>query len=247
VETFEGAGSMSGPNVFGVARSVWNHPILKGRKPFSRREAWMWMVSEAAWKQRKVRPAGHTITLERGQIAHSIRFMAEAWRWEQTKVVRFFNDLKTETMIATETATGITVTTICNYDKYQVVGLPPATAYATLNATETQQERNTTATNEKQVNRETIEDNTAGTVSSIIFFEVGVIRLTKKNFDQWKDAFSYLDLKSELIALSEWAGKQPKWFPAVAGALNKKNGLAKIATEREKKQPYKWNGIEGVV
>ncbi len=99
---------------------------------------------------------------------------------------------------------------------------------------------------ETETETETEKDTPSG-VTSIYVFEAGVIRLTKKNFDQWRDAFSYLDLKSELIALSEWAGKQPKWFPAVAGALNKKNGLAKIATEREKKQPYKWNGIEGVI
>ena len=147
---------MSGPNVFGVARSVWDHPTLKGRAPFCRTLAWIWMVSEASWRPRRVRHAGQTFTIERGQLAHSIRFMAKAWRWEQTKVVRFLSDLKTETMIATQTATGITVTTICNYDKYQVVGLPSTTADATPTATETQQERNSSATNKKQVNRETV-------------------------------------------------------------------------------------------
>lgn len=113
------------------------------------------MLSEASWKPRRVRHAGQTFAVDRGQFAHSIRFMAKAWRWEQTKVVRFFDDLKTETMIATDTATGITVTTICNYDKYQVVGLPSTTPAATDTATETQQERNSSATNKKQVNKET--------------------------------------------------------------------------------------------
>lgn len=136
--------------VFGVARGIWDHPILKTRSPFSRREAFMWLVSEAAWKPRRVRVAGRTITLQRGQLAHSIRFMGIAWRWEQTKVVRFFSDLKTETMIATDTATGVTVTTICNYDKYQVVGLPSIEPNATPIATEAQQDRNSSATNEKK-------------------------------------------------------------------------------------------------
>jgi hypothetical protein len=159
---------MSGPNVFGVARSVWDHPALQERRAFSRREAWIWLVSEAGWKQRRVRHAGHTFTIERGQLAHSIRFMAKAWRWEQTKVVRFVTDLKTETMITTETATGITVTTICNYDRYQVVGLPSATAYATPIATETQQERNSSATNKKQVNRETGEEDAASAAPRLV-------------------------------------------------------------------------------
>jgi hypothetical protein len=147
---------MSGPNVFGVARSVWDHPRLRrGKKPFSRLEAWIWLLSEASWRPRRVRLPSGVFPIERGQLAHSIRFMATAWKWETTKVVRFLNDLKTDTMIATETATGITVTTICNYDKYQVVGLPYATQDATPNATETQHERNSGATNKKKVNRET--------------------------------------------------------------------------------------------
>lgn len=54
-------------------------------------------------------------------------------------------------------------------------------------------------------------------------FESGVIRLSDKDFTQWKAAFSNLELAAELISLTEWAGKQPNWFPAVSGALAKRN------------------------
>lgn len=158
---------MSERGVFGVDRGIWDHPILNGRRSFSRREAWLWLLSEAAWKSRRVRHAGETFTISRGQLAHSIRFMAKAWRWEQTKVVRFLNDLKTETMIATGTATGITIITICNYDKYQIVGLPDATPDATENATGTQQQRNSNATNKKNLNIEEGK-NDDGKVASLI-------------------------------------------------------------------------------
>src|SRR3972149_6466832 len=73
--------------VYGVDRGVWDHPLFKERKAFSRREAWLWLVSEAAWKPRRVYLGGAVIALDRGQLAHSIRFMAEAWRWEQPRVV----------------------------------------------------------------------------------------------------------------------------------------------------------------
>jgi hypothetical protein len=143
---------MSERGVFGVARGIWDHPILTGRAPFSRREAFMWLVSEAAWKPRRVRLGRTTITLARGQLAHSIRFMADAWRWEKTKVERFLDDLKTETMIATDASSGQTVTTICNYDKYQVVGLPVSDPNATPPATDARQTRDTSATNKKNLN-----------------------------------------------------------------------------------------------
>jgi len=138
--------------VYGVDRGVWDHPLFKERKAFSRREAWLWLVSEAAWKPRRVYLGGAVIALDRGQLAHSIRFMAEAWRWEQTRVVRFFDRLKTETMIATAIESGHTVTTICNYERYQVVCLPTETPYATPIATPPQQDRNDTATNNKTLN-----------------------------------------------------------------------------------------------
>lgn len=153
---------MSG-GVFGVDRGIWDHPIFHERKAFSRREAWLWLLSEAAWKPRRVRIPGSTFTLDRGQLAHSIRFMAKAWWWEQTRVVRFLEQLKNETMIATRLEAGHTVTSICNYNKYQVVGLPDATADATPTATPTQQDRNTNATNKKkEITEEGLDDGGRG-------------------------------------------------------------------------------------
>lgn len=80
-------------------------------------------------------------------------------------------------------------------------------------------------------------------------FESGVIRLKKKDFDQWKQAFSHLDLGAELLALSEWAGQQgQKWFFAVSSALAKKNREVHARIEQQKTAPaFKWNGIEGVI
>lgn len=115
---------MSELGVFAVDRGVFDHPLLSTGEPYSRREAWLWLVSEAAWKPRKVGRAGAVIELERGQLAHSVRFMAGAWGWSKSSVDRFLTRLKTGTMIGTATGTGMIVITICNYDAYQRLGLP---------------------------------------------------------------------------------------------------------------------------
>ncbi|RAI26974.1 hypothetical protein CH340_24785, partial [Rhodoplanes serenus] len=115
---------MSERGVFAIDRGVWDHPMLKSRDPFSRREAWMWLISEAAWKPRVVMIEGRRIALERGQLVHSIRFMAEKWGWPKSNVARFLEALKTETMIGTESGTGVTVITISKYNEYQRVSLP---------------------------------------------------------------------------------------------------------------------------
>lgn len=141
---------MSERGFFAVDRGIWDHPLFDDGKPFSRREAWLWMISEAAWKGRFVRTPGLTRELDRGQIAHSVRFMAKAWNWEQTKVVRWIDRCKTETMITTDTATGQTIITICNYDKHQRDAKAYATEVTTDLATEPQRDRNATATNKKK-------------------------------------------------------------------------------------------------
>lgn len=75
---------------------------------------------------------------------------------------------------------------------------------------------------------------TADAVPSKYVFEAGIIRLTKKDLDRWKTAFSYLDVPAELIGLQEWAAKQPQWFHAVSGALTKRNREIKNARDAPK-------------
>lgn len=99
--------------------------------------------------------------------------------------------------------------------------------------------------------KEEKKEDTASAVSSAAAyaFESGVIRLKKKDFDRWKEAFSHLDLGAELLALTEWAGQQgQRWFYAVSQALAKKNREAHARIEQAKSgpAPFRWNGLEGV-
>jgi hypothetical protein len=113
--------------VFAVDRGIWVHPAFES-EPFTQREAWCWLVSEAAWQDRRVRVATVVVNLKRGQVSHSLRYMAGKWQWTLARVQRFLSRLKTDTMIDTSTDTGVTVITICNYSKYQRVSLPVDTA-----------------------------------------------------------------------------------------------------------------------
>ena len=115
---------MSELGVFAVDRGVFDHPLFASGEPYSRREAWLWLISEAAWKPRRVDRGGQLIELRRGQLAHSLRFMADVWGWSKSSVDRFLARLKTETMIGTETGTGFLIVTICKYDVFQRVSLP---------------------------------------------------------------------------------------------------------------------------
>lgn len=78
---------------------------------------------------------------------------------------------------------------------------------------------------------------TGATTSGKYAFESGVIKLNQKSFDKWRQAFSYLDLRAELVALEYWAGKQTDWFHAVSGALAKRNREQKRLADKGSTDP----------
>ena len=133
---------MSERGVFAVDRGIFGHPVVGPKRPYCVTMAWLWLLSEAAWKPKTVRVAGKLVKIERGQVCHAVRYMAEAWGWPQTNVVRFLHTLKTGTMIGTQTGTGITIITICNYNEYQRVSLPKRNANGTQSGTRSEHDRN---------------------------------------------------------------------------------------------------------
>ena len=101
-----------------ISRDIWNDAAFKDQ-PFTEREAFMWLVMEASWKPREKRVGSAVVNLERGQLAASIRFMAEAWNWQKSTVDRFLKRLENRDMIGTASGTGLTIVTIRKYNEYQ--------------------------------------------------------------------------------------------------------------------------------
>lgn len=102
-----------------MARGWLDHPSFSSREPYSRREAWIWLIEAAAFTERRVGVVGKTVTIARGQLTHSTRFMAGKWGWSEAGVRRFLHRLKTDAMIDAHSDAGQMIVTICNYDKYQ--------------------------------------------------------------------------------------------------------------------------------
>lgn len=125
-----------------LKRGWMTHPFW-GRDPYCKRAAWIWLIEEAAFARRQATVNARQITLERGQLCASIRFMASAWRWEPTKVRRFLKKLKDGSAITTRNATGDAslpdVITICNYDVYQTALDDTTSRKATNSKTEAPQ------------------------------------------------------------------------------------------------------------
>lgn len=124
-----------------IDRGLFEHDLFKN-EPFTEREAWMWMIMEAAWKPRTKRVGNGVFQLERGQLVSSVRFMAEAWKWSKSRVDRYLNRVSEMKMICVKSGTAASVITICNYDKFQNV--PSSTG------TPAGHQRDTSGTNEKK-------------------------------------------------------------------------------------------------
>lgn len=107
-----------------VARSIFDHPVFDDGKPLSAREAWLWLIANAAWRPMPVMVRNgrsqQLVNLERGQLTYSRSFLRKAWAWTSDKTVRtFLARLERECMIETQTGQLQTVITICNYGVFQ--------------------------------------------------------------------------------------------------------------------------------
>ena len=114
-------------------RRDWQEHALFDGDEFSRRDAWMWLVANAAWRPTRVRAGGRLLDLERGQLAFSNRFLAEKWGWTNSRTDRFLRKLLDEGMLEWCSKIGTVagqpagqpagqsqrIITICNYAQYQ--------------------------------------------------------------------------------------------------------------------------------
>ena len=108
-----------------IDRSILYHPALfKRGQNFCEKGAFLWLLLEASFVDRKYRIKDKEIYLRRGQLCCSLSYMAEAWGWDKSKVQRFLDKLKAFDTITTDTLSDTpidtpNVLTICHYDKYQ--------------------------------------------------------------------------------------------------------------------------------
>lgn len=102
-----------------VQTDVFEHALF-AREPFTEREAWLWLISKAAWKDTKHRIGQTVVDVPVGSAFLTLREMQAVWRWKSDKRVRsFLSVLEREGMIELKTDAGKTQVTVCNYSRYQ--------------------------------------------------------------------------------------------------------------------------------
>lgn len=107
-----------------VDREIFDDPLF-APESFSETHAFLWMVAEAAWAPRHVRSGRAIVQLQRGQLAYATRFLAQKFKWTDSRVRRFLLRLSTahagiDAKINTLGSRETTIITIANYDDFQL-------------------------------------------------------------------------------------------------------------------------------
>ena len=102
-----------------VSRAIFEHELF-AQEPMSEREAWLWLVAKAAWKDTQHRVGGVVHDVPRGSLFATLRELQAAWKWgSDGRVRRFLDLLENQRMIQRSGDAGKTRITICNYSKFQ--------------------------------------------------------------------------------------------------------------------------------
>lgn len=147
---------------FRVSADIFEHELF-AQAELSEREAWLWLVAKAAWKDTRHRIGAEVVAVPRGTMFCTLRELRDEWRWKSDFRVRSFLEmLEREAMIARNANAGKTHLTICNYDKYQSA---PDDVQRTENAEETHGKRTENAL-KIPVYQDTKEDTSLRSVSA---------------------------------------------------------------------------------
>lgn len=110
-----------------VWRKLRGHRFWQERRRFSKAEAWIDILMDAAFADHKMLLGNTLIPLKRGQAPISQRSKSKTWKWSRESVRSFMTLLVNLQMVGHEVVRGPnggrTILTIRNYEEYQSVRL----------------------------------------------------------------------------------------------------------------------------
>ena len=103
-----------------IHREIQEHWIWK-KKPFSFGQAWVDMLLLANYKEKKVPFKGEITVIGRGEFIRTERDLANRWGWSRSRVTRFIDLLKSDSMIEKISNQKANQIKIINYDSWQTL------------------------------------------------------------------------------------------------------------------------------
>lgn len=181
---------------------IWNYD----NEPYSRREAWIYLLLKASRKDHKSMIDGSVIEVKRGEYFVSYRYLANAWGWSTKKVLKFLSVLEELEMITKTGHKKGTLINIVNYSVYQDITDDIGNIEETQrkhkgNIEETQRKQNTTIGN-KGEQRGTKGNNNIDPKHK--YGEYQHVLLTDKERDRLMDEYGEAETSEAIKYLDEY-------------------------------------------
>jgi len=196
-----------------VSTSIFDHDLFSD-ETFTEREAWLWLISKAAWKETRHRIGGAMVDVSIGSLFVTLRELQETWKWGSDYRVRtFLKLLQSEEMISVDANSGKTLVTICNYDRYQN---PERAENAAKTHTERKENALKTPVHQDTSNTSSLRsdvcpepENSAPASSSPSVIDLPAtqgqtVSITEADVAEWRDAFPAVDVPQQLRAMRQW-------------------------------------------
>lgn len=134
-------------------RNFFEGKYWQSERSFSQAEAWLDLIQMARFEAEtatRILANGRRVSVKRGEIHASLRYLSSRWGWGVDKTRRFIENAKKDNDIEHRTEQGESIIKLCNYDAYNPLKCDDRTA----NQTPTKHRPNTDQTNNKKVKKE---------------------------------------------------------------------------------------------
>lgn len=199
--------------------------------PFTMREAWIWMLLKATWKDCTRRSGVQAVTMKRGDLIASVRVLASEWHRNKNTVMAYLKRFEEDGMITTVKTPLGTRISIVNYSFYQSDTAPDADSNSdthsdTHSDTDADSNSDTHSDNIKnnknikkekkvQEGKEDIDSAERETHSTPPVFQIplndgSLFPVYQEEIDRFKELYPAVDIQQELRKMCGWCENNPK-------------------------------------
>lgn len=180
-------------------RNFFKNPFWKENRSYSRAEAWIDLIQMARFENspEKILVKNKLITINRGEIRASQRFLSERWGWSLGKVNRFISVLEVEHMVERRVEHSETIVKLLKYNVFNSSNDNEMNTNGTESGTPTEhQQEQTKESKEREENKDISTENPKPDFGYKFFTD---IRNVKDAYEKYEGNKKYF-----LLALRYW-------------------------------------------
>jgi hypothetical protein len=140
-----------------LSRKFFENEYWTKERSYSQAEAWLDLIQASRFEAeptKKTLPNGRQISIERGEVHASLRYLSARWGWGLCKVHTFIKKAVKKHQIEQRIEQGENVITLCKYNDYNPIFFGEQTPIRTPNSTPIEHRPNTGQTNNKKEKKE---------------------------------------------------------------------------------------------